>query len=713
MPPPPANDPAALSLPASTVAAAVDSSAATRRVGALAALVSLATAAVYASVRHHRFISLDDAEYFSENAIVRSGLTWRGVKWAFTTGHASNWHPLTWLSHMLDAQWFGAGPAAPHVVNALLHALNAGLLLLVLWRFSGALWRSTIVALLFAVHPLRVESVAWVSERKDVLSGLFFLLTIWAYGQYAQARQAMRGVASEARRGSPHSARWYATALLLFACGLMSKPMLVTLPCVLLLLDFWPLRRIDPRGLRASVGPLVREKLPFFGLAVLSCVVTYAVQNRGGAVRSFASFTLLERIGNAVVGYARYLGKTVWPTDLAIFYPHPGPWPILGVLAATSLLVAITLGAVRCSARRPYVAMGWLWFVGMMIPTIGLVQVGEHSIADRYTYLPSIGLSIAVVWPIADLVASRRALRQMAAFASVAAVIGAAIVTTRQLGYWRDSAAVFGHALAVTENNYVAHNSLGHALLEEGKHDRAIAEFERTLALRPGFAEAQNNLGTAWLEKGRADRAEAYFRAAIASLPSYALAHYNLGTLLLQHGDADGAIKELTEAARWRADDALTHVNLGNALLQKSQVDDAIAQYREALVQQPDAADTHCNLGNALLQKGNDTEAQAHFETALRIQPSQANAHYFLAELMSARGRFEPAIAHYRAALATQPDDVDSSYRLSATLAQAGRIPDAIAAAKDARRLAEQQGNRALTEQITADLRRYESGGRP
>lgn len=635
-------------------------------------VLAVATLVVYLPVRHHGFVAYDDADYVTDNAHVQAGLTWTGVKWAFTTGHASNWHPLTWISHMLDAQLFGKGAAGPHATNVLFHLANTLLLFAVLCRYAtGAMWRSACVAALFALHPLHVESVAWVAERKDVLSAFFFLLTLWAYANYAAPDLG------DSSRGM----RWYGVALVLFALGLMSKPMLVTLPCVLLLLDRWPLGRIDGQATRQAPGriaALIWEKIPFVLISALSCGITYSVQQHGGAVRSLESFSLAERLGNALVSYSRYLAKMLWPADLAVFYPHPGRWPVGELVAAALVVTGGCVIAIIMARRAPFVAVGWFWFLGMLVPTIGLVQVGNQSMADRYTYLPSIGLFVAVAWAAAVAVTRWRIPRTIG-FAAGAAVAGAcAFATNRQLQHWKNSESLFVRALAVTERNFVAHNGLGYALLGRGRFDEAVAQFRRAVAIHPRFAEAHTNLGSALLQKGDANGAVASFEKALSVLPNFALAHYNLGTLLLQLGRLDEAIVELEKAVALRKDDAIAQVNLGNAFLQRGRLDNAAARYREALNLQPRYADAHNNLGHVALQTGRLDDAIGHFEKAVEIDPGHANAYYNLGDACLRQGRLDDALVAFRRSLEIQPDDAEARNISGVILLQQGHGEEAL-----------------------------------
>ena len=525
-----------------------------QRPGPLCLLLTVMTLAVFLPVARHGYVNYDDSDYVTANRHVQSGLTWENVVWAFKSGHASNWHPLTWISHMLDAQLFGDKPGAQHLVNLGLHIADTLLLFLLLRRMTGALWRSFMVAALFAVHPLHVESVAWISERKDVLSAFFFLLTLGAYARYAECRMQRPNAGRTPRtscftfhvsRFTPvPAAGWYLVALLLFTLGLMSKPMLVTLPFVLLLLDFWPLGRFHPSSLtpRPSLPwRLLAEKAPFFLLAAASSVVTFIAQRKGGAVSTSLSFG--ARLANAVISYVRYIGKMLWPRDLSILYPHPGHWPAWEVAASLVILVAICVAVVLLSRRRPYLPMGWLWFCGTLVPVIGLVQVGIQSMADRYTYLPLIGLFIMLVWGIADSIPPQPWRGGAMAVGGGALLVACALLTEQQVQFWRDSAALFGHAVQVTKDNYLAYNNLGFYLSGQGKTAEAMENYRMSLKINPAYEDALNNLGYALAGQKKYLEAVPLYEAALRIRPDQAEVHNNLGNALSEIGKIDEAIQ--------------------------------------------------------------------------------------------------------------------------------------------------------------------------
>jgi len=554
----------------------------------MAVLLVLVTMVLYWPATRGDFINLDDSDSVTANVHVQHGLTWENMKWAFFNPVNSNWNPLTVLSHMLDCQLFGLKPWGHHLINLLFHALNAVLVFALLQQMTGATLRSLFVAALFAVHPLRVESVAWVAERKDVLSGFFGLLSLVFYARYAQGQL---GKDREPKRGA-----FYWLALLFYLLGLLSKPMLVTWPFVMLLLDYWPLRRFE----RSTAWSLVREKLPFFALATLTSIVTFAVQKGGGALAAGENLPLGARSGNALISYCRYLGKMFWPMDLAVFYPHPGYWPLATGLLAGALISGISLLLLAQRRRFPFLLIGWLWFLGMLVPVIGLVQMGEQAMGDRYTYIPSLGVLILAVWGAYELTRRWRYHGMVLSVAGSVAIVLCMALTQQQLGHWQDSEALFRHALEVTENNYLAHFNLGMALDEKGQTDEAIRQYQEAIRLKPDYDYAYNNLGIALGEKGQTDEAIRQFQKAIRLNPDYATLHYNLGNFLYKRGRTDEAIEHYQEAVELEPDLAQAHYNLGIALYKKGQADEAIHQFQEAIRLRPDHAEARNNLGKIL-----------------------------------------------------------------------------------------------------------------
>ena len=518
------------------------------------------TLAVYAQVMNHRFIVLDDNHYIYQNAIVNRGLTVRGIAWAFTTFHSANWHPVTWLSHMLDCQIFGSHAGGHLMANALIHAANTLLLFLFFKRVTGATWQSTIVAALFALHPLHVESVAWAAERKDTLSTFFGLLTLLAYGSYAAAPSWKR----------------YAIVAVALALGLMAKPILVTWPFVLLLLDYWPLGRFQwqrasgMEGFLKALLPLVREKLPLFCLAAASIVITFIAQSHGGAVRTVLDVPVSLRLSNAIVSYAKYLLRTVWPNDLAFYYPFPSMGvPIWQLSGAIVLLAVITIFTLRQASERPYLLVGWLWFVGTLVPMVGLVQVGSAALADRYYYVPSIGLFVAIVYGLSDVARSFRINRIAVGALAVAALSILGCLTVVQIGRWRDTASLFQYASSVAPDNRLIENYFGTSLGDSGRYDEAAAHFEKALQIKPetliSDADILGNLGLLLMREGKPAEAVKPLNEALRLNPSSATAHYELGLVLFKLGKTEDSIPHFSAAIRLKPDWALPRENLKRA----------------------------------------------------------------------------------------------------------------------------------------------------
>ena len=550
-------------------------------------LLALMTVLVYSPVRHAAFLVFDDPDYIGESH-VQAGLTPTGVKWAFTTWHASNWHPLTWLSHMLDAGLFGPNPGAQHLVNVLFHTANALLLFLLLFRATRELWPAALVGALFAWHPLHVESVAWVSERKDVLSTFFGLLALMTYLKFPEATKT-------ASPGSKSSKSWHVWTLVLFALSLMAKPMLVTLPFVMLLLDVWPLERWQPFGptiddsknrntqhATRNTLRLLLEKTPFMLLTLASCAVTFLAQ-RSEAVMSLEQRPLSLRLANAIVAYAEYLVKMVWPVNLAVIYPLPNEIPTWQIAGAAVILTAIS-GLVWATRRnKPYLLIGWLWYLGTLVPVIGLVQVGGQALADRYTYVPSIGIFIMVAYGAADLVRRYRVPKTAIGGVATVALAANLFATERQLGYWQNSETLFTHTLALTKNNAVAHLNLGVALEQDNRQPEALAEYRQAVEIDPHRVQTHNNLANLLAAMGSRDEALKEYQEALRLNPNAALAHVNLGTLLADMGRFDDALREYSEAARMAPEDPRPDYLMGKASLRRGQSAEAIKHFRDAL----------------------------------------------------------------------------------------------------------------------------------
>jgi Flp pilus assembly protein TadD len=556
----------------------------------LALLLALLTLLLYLPVREFGFVVYDDPEYVTDNSVVQAGLTADGIRWAFTTRHVGNWHPLTWLSHQLDCELFGLQAGAHHLVNVLLHALNAALLFALLWRLTRALWPAVLVAALFAWHPLRVESVAWVAERKDVLSLLFALLTLLTYHRYVQARKAAQ----------PHARRWLALAAALFAGGLMAKPMLVTLPCLLLLLDWWPLKRLpgDTLSLKA-LAPLAREKWLFFLLSAASCIVTFLAQ-RETSVITLEQHPLALRLGNAILACALYLRDTFWPLNLALLYPLPASLPLLPVVAAGLVLGLISWGAWRVRRTDPWLLVGWLWFLGTLVPVIGLVQVGLQARADRYTYLPQIGLWLALVFGGVALARPLSLRTSGGVTVMVVVLIACQFLTLRQLSFWHSSETLFRRSLAVSPRNPIAHINLGVALQQQGRREEALAQYQAARELAPQRVQVHNNLATLFDELDRNDEALAAYEEALRLAPLAPLAHANFGAFLAKVGRFDDAQRHLREAMRLAPGDPRPRALLARAELLRGDPVAAVTHLREALLRGPDEVRTLTQLARLL-----------------------------------------------------------------------------------------------------------------
>jgi len=643
-------------------------------------LLAAAILAVYWPVRNYDFINLDDPTYVTENGHVQAGLTRENFIWALTATDAANWHPLTWISLMLDSELYGLNPAGHHLTSVFFHLANTLLLFLVLKLMTGAFWRSALVAALFALHPLHVESVAWVAERKDVLSTFFWIFTLWAYLGYVQRPGVRR----------------YLLILLLFALGLMAKPMLVTLPCVLLLLDFWPLERIQlgqASSSRTALGPsaviaktprrqafrLLLEKTPLFVLAAVSAFVTFVVQKSGGAVGALEVYPIKIRVANALVSYVRYMVKMIWPQNLAFFYPHPGQSLPMGQAAAAGLLLLlISIAVIRAGRRQPYLPVGWLWYLGTLVPVIGLVQVGEQAMADRYTYVPLIGLFIMAAWGVPELTRGWRYGRIVLRMAAGSLLAALMVCTWMQLRHWRNNETLFKHALNTTANNYLAHDSLGNTLAQQGKIGEAIGHYSAALRIKPDYMNSHTNLGIALLQRGDVEQAIAHFSTVLRYQSDSPEAHNNLGLAVARQGYVDRAIDHYFTAVRLKPDYPQAYNNLGNALASQGKFDQAINHYSEALRIKPEYAEAHSNLANVLASKGRFKEAIDHYSQALQIKPDNFEAHNNLGVVLADQGKFNEAIDHYSEALRIRPDDANAHNGLAVALEKQGRIEEAI-----------------------------------
>jgi protein O-mannosyl-transferase len=646
------------------------------------ALISLV---VFGQTIRYDFVNFDDDLYVYNVPAVKAGLTKNGIAFAFISPHASNWHPLTTISHMLDCQLYGVNAGGHHATNVLLHTIAVLLLFRVLRQMTGAVWKCAIVAALFAVHPLHVESVAWVSERKDVLSAVFFLLMLDAYARYARAM---------------HIAR-YLIVTVLFVAGLMSKPMLVSAPIVLLLLDYWPLRRFEQsssitgkvQGLSSNRRRIIRrlflEKVPLLILSAGACIITFVLQKR--AAGAIPPLPFLWRVQNAFASYVIYVWKTLWPTHLAVFYPHPNDtlafWE---VILAIGFLLAVTVAAILFRRERPYLFTGWFWYLVMLVPVIGLVQVGEQGHADRYTYLPQIGLFVIVVWFAADLTTVRRSRSWLAVTTAFALLIILALTWTAfiQTSYWRNSETLWTHALAVTSDNDVAHNNLGYLCNDRGELDKAISHFEAASRIRSGKRDVHYDLGSAFVQmnladalarKGLPDEAMVHYQAAIELQPDYANAYYNRGSVLLAKGRIDEAIADWEKTLQIQPNDADAHTGLGNAFLRKGSLQEAIAHYKEASALAPEDPHSRNNIAWVLA-----TASDASLRDGSR-------AVGFAEQAVQLSGGREPQFIR----------------TLAAAYAESGRFSEALAAAQQAAAIATMQGKADVANRLKKDLVLY------
>ncbi len=662
--------------------------------GWIALGLGLITLALYLPALSHDFIQYDDQQYVTENPRVQAGLTMAGLRWAFGF-HAANWHPLAWLSHMLDCQVYGARAGGHHLTNMLLHVGSTMLLFLVLNRMTKTLWRSAAVAALFAWHPLHVESVAWVAERKDVLCGFFWMLTLWLYTRYAAKPSLVRDL----------------SVLGSFVLCLMAKPMGVTLPFVLLLLDYWPLNRVLECSVRLpeltpvpfaqkSWRQLVWEKIPFFALSAIACVLTLSAQEL--AIVSTAGLPVSQRIASVLAAYNHYLVAMFVPRNLAVYYPYQFHLPTLNIVCAAIVLGLITLLAIKNFRQRPYLAMGWLWYLGTLVPVIGLVQVGDQAWADRYTYLPLIGLFVPLVWFVFEIIKNRMFLLGLAAIVAVALLA----TTTVQLGYWKNTRTLFEHTAAVTRENYLATTLLGSLLAQEGRLDEAVEYFRRAMRYKPGYPEAHFFLGQAFDKQGKLEEAVAEYQQALWFKPTQEQTHIFLGLTLAKQKKHEEAAGHYLAALKLNPDSAVAHNNLARLRHTQGRLGEAIEHYRAALKLDPKLALAHNNLGVLLLQQGDLVEGAAQLRASLRLNPTNQESQYNLAlalnqqaqwseaaELFAktvgaastdpkAHGEFAVALAHlqktreamsqYASALLNQPDFPDALDGLSWILATDG-----------------------------------------
>jgi tetratricopeptide (TPR) repeat protein len=627
----------------------------------------------YLQVINFDFVGYDDELYVTENQYVQKGISPEGIQWAFTTFHSANWHPITWLSHMLDCELYGLNSGAHHWTNVEFHIANTVLLFLILFMMTKELWKSAFVAALFALHPLHVESVAWVSERKDVLSTFFGLLTIAAYCGYEKKS----------------SAKYYMLVIAFLSIGLMAKPMLVTLPFVLLLLDYWPLKRFQYKSdfrLKSEKANddairrnhrLFLEKIPFFIPVVISCILTFLAQKSESAITPLGALVLKDRIANALVSYVTYVFKAVRPSKLAVFYPHPGnTLPAWQITVAALLIAAAILLSIRTFKKYPYISVGLFWYFGTLIPVIGLVQVGNQAMADRYTYIPIIGLFIIFTWGVSDLLKKWRYRKPF--FEIFAAIIVAALISNTffQLRYWRNSITLFEHAVKVTKNNYKSQNNLGTALVAVDL-DEAISNYKAALKMKPDYAVALYNLGNVFIMKGETDKAIEYYMKALHIKPDYLEVLNNLGTAFINKKKIDDASLYLKRAIELNPRQTDVRNNLANVLFMQGKHDEAVLQYQEILKFDPENADAHYNLAYVLTIDGRINKAILHYKDTIRINPRYSKAHYNLGNILLNQGKIKEAFTHFAEAVKFKPDYAPAYNKIGLILFQQGKFKKA------------------------------------
>jgi len=641
-------------------------------------ILILTTLTAYWQVRKNEFINLDDDLYVTGNPSVQKGLTFRGTLWAFTRISSGHWHPMTWLSHMLDDELYGMDPSGHHMTNLFFHIANALLLFILLRRLTGAIWRSGFVAALFALHPLHVESAAWVAERKDVLCTFFWMLTLFAYSYYVRKTKAIR----------------YLSVVLCFVLALMSKPMAVTLPFVLLLLDYWPLGRLKFEKIshstsmdvqRVSTVHLILEKIPLLSLAAMLSLFTILAHLKSGAIASFDKLPFSLRIENALVSYIRYIGKMIWPDPLAVLYPHPMYLPLWEVGGAILLLTIITALVVIFIRIYPCLAVGWFWYLGTLLPVIGLVQAGVQAMADRFTYIPLIGLFMMVVYGLPRSLGRRG--RMILIPSGILLLLILMRITLSQVCLWQNSVTLFSHTLNVTANNYLIHNNLGVTLMRQGKDQEAMIHYRKALEIKPNYADAYYNIGTVFMRQGKDQEALAHFLQALSLKPERAETHNQLGAILTRQGKVEEAIAHFAQAVRIDPDHEEARYNLGTVLLRRGRAQEAMIHFNRALQINPKDTKVHINMGLALAAQGEIEEALAHLKQAIQISPENPDAHYNLATLLAGQGRDQEALFHFNGTLRLNPEDVQAHYQMGVILFRHGKNEEAMAHLAEAIRM--------------------------
>lgn len=629
--------------------------------------LAAATVVVYRPVCNHEFVMYDDNTYVTENEHVKKGLTCENVRWAFTHSCASNWHPLTWFSHMMDVEIYGMNPGGHHFTNIVIHAADSVLLFVVFEYMTGALWASAFIAAMFALHPLHVESAAWVAERKDVLSTLFMIMTMGTYAVYVRRGGAAR----------------YISVLILFALGLMSKPMLVTLPFVLLLFDYWPLERarfgaddFESGGItagveRRSLSYLIKEKIPFFAMSAISSVVTFIVQKTSGAMVPIEYFNLRIRTANAIVSYIGYIWHMLWPVKLAVLYPHPGDNMSAGTaVGSAAVLIVLTVCFVYFGTRRKYLLVGWLWYVGVLVPVIGLVQVGAQAMADRYMYMPMTGLLIIIAWSVWELSERLTGRKVILATLAAAVIFASTVLTIRQIRYWKNSMILFEHTIAVSPEASDIRNNYANFLKDEGRYDEAIKNFRIVLAQKPNMAEPYYNLGNTFRKMDRIEEAIENYKKAIKFKPDFVEAYYNLGTTSAQVGRLDEAFAAFQKALELKPKDAEILSGMGLLFAQKGQFDKAVEYYKKAIEADQEYVVARGRMGLALASLGKFEEALEQCRIVLQSRPNDMEMWRNSGILLEKLDRINEAMEYYRKALSIKPNDAQVQELLKAAIAK-------------------------------------------
>ena len=628
------------------------------------------TFSLYFQVHQFEFVGFDDNEYVYENPHVTSGINFENIRWALTAFHSNNWHPLTWISHMVDCRIFGLNPGWHHLVNLFFHISNSVLLFIIFRRMSGRLWQSAFVAAVFAVHPLHVESVAWVSERKDVLSTFFGLLTILSYAWYVGKQNFKR----------------YSLVISFFILGLLSKPMLVTLPFVLLLLDYWPLRRFhfqkEAEGSRQNFFNIkhinIIEKIPLFVIAAASSIMTFFAQKAGAVMVSLAFIPIETRVANAITSYVSYIVRLFVPLNLSCIYPHPLVISWEKLLLSVTLLMIISAFAIKNIKKAPYFIVGWLWFLGTLVPVIGLVQVGMQSMADRYMYIPSIGLLLIISWGASEIIQKKKAAKKVSETVAIIGIILMVIISWKQIAYWENSEKLFKRALQVTDNNYIAHHKLGAYFSTQGREENAIKNYLKSIQIDPGFHDSYFNLGLLYYHQGEMEKAVSNLLKAAAIKPDYADTYSILGAAFFQKKDYEKAEENYLKEVKIAPDRIDANFNVGAVYLCLDKIDEAIAFFKKTIDLRPDFVNGYHYLGLSFDKKGQGEKALEYYQIALGIKPDSMKIRFLVAKKMMEQKKFAKAADQYSSILRLNPNNANAMHKKGVALSKLGDIDNAI-----------------------------------